>query len=109
MRTVHRYPIEIKSGPQMVQWRKGGEIRLVGQKSPDIIDVKTEFGTRPTSFIDLWVEIDDEIDDFDTRHFEIVGTGHPIPRDAEFMGSIVQRSDDIFGGALVWHVYEHKI
>lgn len=109
MRTVHRFPLEIKSGIQPIQWRKGGQIRLVGQKNPNFIEISTDNGTITKSFLDLWVELDDDVTDFETRHFEVFGTGHTVPYGAEFLGSIIQRSDDIFGGALVWHVYEHNI
>lgn len=107
MRTVYRYPLEIKDGTQPVQWRKGGIIRMVGQKSPDFIEVGDESGIPDrVAYIDLWVEIDDEIADFETRHFVIVGTGHPIPQGAEYIDSVIQRSETIFGGCLVWHVFE---
>lgn len=110
MRTVHRFPLEIKDGIQPVQWRKGGEIRLVGQKNQEPIEVGDESGIPDQmSFIDLFVEIDTDIEDFETRHFSIVGTGNPIPQGGEYLGSVIQRSERIFGGALVWHVYEHNI
>lgn len=48
-----------------------------------------------------WVDIWFENADMKTRKFTVVGTGHPIPENAEYVGTALA-----VGGALVWHVVE---
>ena len=99
VRTVLKETLEIDEAiekPVVLSWRKGAQLLHV--------DYKT-WGN-----IDFWMEVDDEVD-FESRAFQVYPTGDPIPADASFVGTTVQRmTDDIgFVTVSVWHVYERTI
>lgn len=95
-RKVWRYPLEVKEGPQQLQWAVKGKIIHVDSKT---------FG-----YVDLWVEFDDS-EEVATRTFQIFGTGWEITDDAQYIGTSVQRTQnpDQFNEIKVWHVYERLV
>lgn len=100
-KSIYRYTIPVQAGTQPIQWPKGGEIRRVGGKR--------------LGYIDFWVEFEEGVTDVDTRYFVVVKTGAPIPDDYHYVETVIQSVDsndkelDLFGGAVVWHVYERNI
>lgn len=105
-RRIYRFPIRVCDETQAVQWRKGGIIVHVDSKSGVAYDEESKTSVM---FVDFWVMFDDTENEFETRHFVTIPTGKPIPDDAEFVGTILAKNDDIFGGALVFHVFEKKL
>lgn len=83
MRTVHKYSLDITDA-QAVPMPKGAKVVHVGEQR---------------GVLCLWAEVDTDRPKED-RHFVIVGTGNPRPKDAKtHLGSAVV-------GPFVWHVYE---
>lgn len=93
MRKIHRYAIPVTDETQSIQLPKGGRITHCDSKSG-------------IGFVDFWVLFDEDTTEVETRHFVTVPTGQPIDDELAFVGTVLQRSDNIFGGALVWHVFE---
>lgn len=99
-RQINRETIKVDEAfakPQILTWPKGAEIRH--------IDYKT------WSNIDFWIEVDSDVDEFESRAFQVYATGQEIPADAMYLTTSVQRESDNMGFSTtaVWHVYEHKI
>ena len=65
-----------------------------------ILRVSTQFPDDDTMF--LWAEVEPKtlLIPVDLR---IVGTGHDVPEDHEYVGSCITQ-----GGAFVWHVYVRR-
>lgn len=105
MRKIHRYTIPASENDvQSVQMRKGGTIVHVDSKSGLVYESE-----KPVVYIDFWVLFDEDVEDFETRHFIPVTTGKPIEDELIFVGSVVVKSDDIFGGAMAYHVFEKLV
>jgi len=60
-----------------------------------VIAVQVQFDV-PT----LWAQVDPKSPGV-TKTFEWVGTGHPVPDDGEYVGTV-----QVHGGAFVFHLYE---
>ena len=84
MRTVWKFPLDVKDGMQAVPMPRGSKIVHVAQQ-----------GGRPT----LWAEVESTQIMVD-RHFVVVGTGHPVP------DILVFHRGSCFQGDFVWHIYE---
>ena len=100
MRTVHKYTLDIDDAfdaPKIITWHKGAKILHVGSKT--------------CGHIDFWVEVDQEVDEYESRAFRVYATGAEIHSDAEHVATSVQSKTDNLGftSTLVWHVYEHQI
>lgn len=107
-RKIHRYTIPASENQvESVQIRKGGTIVHLDSKSGIVYDGKD--GDNPTVYIDFWVMFDDDEEEFVTRHFIPVTTGKPIDDGLIFVGTVVVKNDDIFGGALSYHVFEKLV
>lgn len=104
-RKIHRYSIPASENQvESVQIRKGGTIVHVDSKSGVVFDGKD--GDNASVYIDLWVMFDENSEEFETRHFVSVTTGRPIDDELVFIGSVIVKSDEIFGGAMAYHVFE---
>jgi len=84
MTTIWKFPL-LSTGPCEIDVPLPGAIRLVDR------DPATGLGA-------FWAEVHPAAA-VKARRFEIVGTGHPVPADAEHVGSFVQ-------GDYVWHLFE---
>ena len=89
MRVIYKYPIPIQSTIK-------SDIPLGGE----ILKFATQKGE---AFI--WVLIDPLQQEFETRHFLLIGTGHNITDiehyDGEYIGTVLINSD-----SLVFHLFE---
>lgn len=92
-RTIYKYPILL------------GEINNIlvpcGSK---ILMFGTQLTNRDPSFHEanlfVWIEQDRNTNPpLHHRKFEVIGTGHTVPADGEYVGSTQQ-------GPFVWHLYE---
>jgi hypothetical protein len=84
-RTVWKYPLDLLDEPQSIHVPDGGQP----------IHVATQEG-RPC----IWFDVEPERP-LSVRRFTVEGTGHPIRKDAEYIGTC-----HAMNGQLVWHVYE---
>lgn len=94
-RKVFKYgPIVVADGPQQVEMPVAAKIAFVGSKND--------------GFVDIWAVVDeDAMDNNVVRTFQIFGTGHPIPEDAQYMGTSIQSSGSVMvNGTMVWHLFE---
>lgn len=108
MKTIHRYSIPASENQvESVQIRKGGTIVHVDSKSGLVYEGKD--GDNSTVYIDFWVMFDGDEDEFVTRHFVPVTTGQPIEDNLIFVSTVVVKNDDIFGGAVAYHVFEKLV
>ncbi len=55
----------------------------------------------------LWVEVNTEETDTETRRFKIFGTGHPIIRDCPNDSYKYIGTYQLLGGSFIGHVFEH--
>lgn len=99
-RKIYKETLKIEEAlgkPQLIQFRKGGHIVHV--------DYKT-WGN-----IDFWIEVDADIEEVESRAFQVYPTGDEIYSDATYVATSVQRDTDHLGFTKisVWHVYERKI
>lgn len=93
MRTVWKFPFKLEDEELVIPMPRGARVIMADtQPSPH--------GSQPC----LWAEIPDDADAFEERHFAIVGTGHPVPDEAEHIASF--QMQDMFGTPFVWHIYE---
>lgn len=83
MRTIHKYPIEIKYGPQVIKTLDGPFVH---------------FNKAFDGNFYIWVEGNIAAPKRE-RHFAIVGTGHGIEPTYQHLATAI---DDAF----VWHLYE---
>lgn len=84
-RAMYRYQLPVSDSPRELQMSAGAEIRSVAGS---------------LYMVEFWAE------DFGpearvSRRFQVFGTGHPLPVNADWRGTC-QRTD----GGLVWHLYE---
>lgn len=69
MKTVHKYPVEMRDGVQKVEMSKGGQILHLGlQKQKD--DEKES--------LCFWALVDTDMPK-ETRTFHVIGTGYELP------------------------------
>ncbi len=85
-RSVRRYVIAIG---------ERATVRLTSPAGPLL-----RVASRDEGVIEFWDEHIDDGDGFD-RVFEVFGTGHPLPPDAQWRGT-ASRTET----GLVWHLYE---
>lgn len=55
---------------------------------------------RRSEFVEFWAEHDTDADPV-TRSYIVIGTGHPIPAGATYVGTA-----PTWSGFLVWHLYQ---
>lgn len=103
-RKIYKYTIEATDSVQSVQMSKGATITHLDCLPNSLI--RTADDDKVHSFISMWAMFDDDSTEVETRHFVTVPTGKPIDDELLFVGTVVQTSDEIFGGYLVWHVFE---
>lgn len=85
MITVHKFNFDFGSDPSVA-------VRIPGRRC--VCAVGLQRG-QPT----LWVERDTDVGDNGDLRFWIVGTGHPVPEEADiFVGTVIW-------GVYVWHIY----
>lgn len=84
MRTVWKFPLEV-TDRQTIPMPEGAVIRHVAQDWMDDISAWVE------------VESDSSMPTVDVN-IVITGTGHPIPEDGEFVGTVL-------AAPFVWHVW----
>lgn len=97
-RKVFRYgPLEIAEGPQQLHLPVNAKIIHVGNKT--------------NGFIDIWALVDEDAAEHTApRTFQVFGTGHPIPEDAQYCGTTIHGvSITVQNGSLVWHIFERLI
>lgn len=82
---VWKYELDLVDEPQLRPMPRGAAIVHVASQAD-----------RPC----LWASVDPSRTIVD-RWFTVVGTGHPIPDGAEYVGTAQTHA-----GALVWHVHE---
>lgn len=100
MRKVHRETLKIEDAlkkPVVLTWREGSKILHV--------DYKT------WGHIDFWLEVNDDVEVWESRAFQVYPTGDDVHPDATYVATSVQRDTDDLGFTItaVWHVYEHQI
>lgn len=87
MRTIHKYKLEVREEPQIIeaQLAQGGILHA---------------GLAPAGVLCVWLEIRDDVASVPIS-FRVVGTGWQMVEMDGFrhVGSVTQ-------GAFVWHVYE---
>lgn len=89
MRTVYKYTVQVNT-VQNVSMPKGGKIVHVGtQGSFDVIE--------------FWAIVDTNFE-HEVRKFIILGTGHAVLSDYDYVGTVVMDSV----APLVWHLWEVK-
>lgn len=110
MKTVHKIPLgDFTPGMWMLY-------NVLGAEPPKILHVGYQ-GNQPC----LWVEVEAEGDynaqqpsetvAFTGLNLMVIGTGHPVPRGAEHVGTLIEPGGkDRMGnclpdGKFVWHVY----
>lgn len=82
MRAVYKFPISI-GGATMIRTTSTAIFRHFGDQNGTLC---------------AWLEVDTDAHQLN-RHYQVFGTGHPVPRDAIYRGTALQ-------GAFVWHLYE---
>lgn len=82
-RTIWKYQLELTDGPQEHAVPKAAILLLVAE----------QYG-KPTMWFEVWAEAEKI-----PRAFYVVGTGHEIPADGKWLGSLQMPP-------FVWHVYE---
>lgn len=90
-RTVFKYPINHEV--TKLELPLGSKVLMFDQQ---MTNVDPNFA-QANLFI--WVEQDRVPNGTQERHFQIIGTGHNIPEEAEYIKSCQQ-------GPFVWHLYE---
>lgn len=87
MITVHKFPLQIADGPQVVPVPYDARVVHVGAQAGELC---------------LWVRLDTD-EPYRDRHFLVVGTGHeaPHPLLSDHVGSVQD-------GPFVWHVFQLK-
>lgn len=82
MRTIYKYQLRVVDGLQEITTHIGAHIVHVGQQN---------------GYVCVWMEVDTSLPE-QKRHFEIIGTGQPIPFDRLYVGTVMLPP-------FVWHVY----
>jgi hypothetical protein len=88
MPTVHKFPIEPQSNPE-IEMPVGAKL-LAFQAQHDV----------PT----LWALVDPDAASTETRRFVFVGTGHPIPDHVDSLKHV--GTCQLHGGSLIFHLFE---
>lgn len=90
MRTIYKYPLELKDH-QWVTMPAGAQILCVQTQK---------------NIVTLWAVVDTSNVQIETTLIHIVGTGNPITDNEnwQYIGT-VQQLDNIF----VWHVFKEKV
>lgn len=94
-RKVFKYgPLEIKDDVQLIHLPVSAKIVHVGSQS--------------NGYISIWAIVDEDSTEVTSvKQFQIFGTGHPIPEDAQYVGTSIQGTPvTLQNGSLVWHVFE---
>ncbi len=87
MKRIFKYPLDLTSF-QTVQLPVGSKIISVGNQC---------------NKLRMWVEVDPEQRDTQTRKIVVVGTGHTLPDvELRFIGTV-----PINEGTFIWHIYEN--
>ena len=86
MKTIWKYSLSVDQADGSFSIPKDGKIIYVSSQT--------------TRMINFWVELESN-NQIELRHFIVIGTGHSIPDNSEYVGSIMS-------GAFVWHLYERK-
>lgn len=96
-RKVFKYTITVTDGPQQLHIPVGASLVHVGSKTD--------------GFIDIWVVVDESsLDNTASRTFQVFGTGHPIPEDAQYCGTSIQGGNvSLHNGTFVWHLFERLV
>lgn len=83
--TVFKYPLSLKDGPQLLHLPVNAKLLRVAcqNEKPNIWALVDPYGNK------------------EVREFVVIGTGYPVPENAQYIGSC---DDRIF----VWHVFELK-
>ena len=87
MKVVYKYEVSPERG-KSVELPADARIIHVGEQG-DILMLWAEHGWPDANTSHV------------TRHFDVFGTGQPIPEDARHLGTF-------FDGPFVWHVYETR-
>lgn len=90
MRVIWKYKLGISNSPTpdvILQLPKGSKILHVGEQLGCLV---------------LWVSSDYKIQEFESRHFFIIGTGHYFDGKDLMHINTVQTAKD----SLVWHIFE---
>ncbi|GAA2092394.1 DUF7352 domain-containing protein [Actinomadura alba] len=86
---VYRYEIPVNGRP-FTRSVSGDPLHVAARR----------IGVSPDHRVDFWVEDRDDAPPRD-RVFQVFGTGHPIPDEAQWVGT-TQRTPEGF----IWHLYE---
>ena len=87
-KTIWKYRIEGVSGEFPIP--QGGRVVHVEREQP----------SSREEYVSLWVEVDDKLPT-EQRSFGVYGTGHPVPVDSEYLGTVT-----FFPLPIVVHAYE---
>lgn len=82
MNTIYKYPIEI-TDDQTIDMPEGAQV--------------VHAGLDPQGQPCLWAKVNNRVRT-EPRRIQVRGTGHPLPDDAEWVGTFTQ-------GPFVWHVF----
>ena len=89
MKTIYKYPVPTGFAPFGAPF--GVAIDLGGNA------VVRYFGPDPQGNLCVWAEIDTDVI-CKTKKFHVVGTGHPLPKNASYLMSCLDKP-------YVWHLY----
>jgi len=84
MKTVWKYDLLVRGETEIYDIPMGSRVIKVECRQPQLLS--------------FWAEVDTEKNK-EKREFVIVGTGHPIPENYEYVGTALD-------GWYVWHLYE---
>jgi len=91
MRTIWKYPVSADK-----------QFSLDIPKGAQFLDVQTQ-GETPV----MWFRVESE-NPPESWHFAVVGTGQPTPDDAEGDDWWHLGTFQMFGGAMVWHLFQRN-
>lgn len=90
-RTIHKFTVEVNDELTKVHLPRNAKIVHVGIQKRYTVSAWYE-----RSFEEAFAT------PYEEHVFQVYGTGHPIPLDAEYVGTVID-------GILVWHLYERHL
>jgi hypothetical protein len=92
MDTIWRFPIDMQEAAV-----NSGRITIKAPLGAKILHVDLQ--QRAPHQPSMWVQLDEEREPVLEHHFEVVGTGHPVPKGGIYVGTWQE-------DGYVWHLYE---
>lgn len=98
-RTIYRYPLSLMEAAVM-----DGRVAIATPPNPTVrfVHDRANAAQDGAHRIDVWIEHDYDPDGANdpttTVTLHVVGTGQPVPTDADYVGTAIT-------GAFVWHIF----